>query len=102
MRGKTELIVFGGQFFVSLVLSVILLLKFFGVIDLPWWAFILFLLLLVCNVISMSMKLWLQHTLLEHNEQEQERLRKVDHNLHWASKDLEALKQEIDKILKQW
>ena len=86
----------------SIISGIILLLNMFGMINLPLWLFILFLLLLVGVVGSMALRLWAQHTLIKSYEREQEQLRKAERKLHLTSEELEALKREIDKIIEQW
>lgn len=102
MNKNVEALVFGGLILVSMVLGIFLLSRMFGFIPMPWWFFLLCLSLFIGLFCAIALKLWAQNLLIRHYERELERLRGCEQKLSWASKDIEALKREVEKILKQW
>lgn len=102
MNRNTELLVFGGLGLIFLILGIIIFLELLGLLHLSWFLVCLSVLLYIGVAICIGLKLWVQHILIRQYEEELNRLRRCERNLHWANKDLEALKREVEKVLKQW
>lgn len=102
MNKNVEVLVFGGLLLVFMALGIVLLSRMFGFIPLSWWFFLLCVCLFIGLSGAIALKLWTQHLLIQYYKKELERLRGCEQKRSWASKDIEALKREVEKILKQW